>query len=195
MEPRDRFRVELATRAIGAMQQTTVTPLSPFVVRDLAEVRGALLAIGTGTTATALDAPLSGDGFRMRDTQGRVWDEYAPTESFAAMQAFTRDGRDILLLHHTREDGAPLDALLREALGPYGWFGVHGDLALRGPAGPTTVLNLANSGWVIERPVDAPVSFFARWRSAIFFGAGILLLALAIWLYPRVVRRELDTTG
>lgn len=195
MEPRDRFRVELATRAIGAMQQTTVTPLSPFVVRDLAEVRGALLAIGTGTLATALDAPLSGDGFRMRDTQGRVWDEYAPTESFAAMQAFTRDGRDILLLHHTREDGAPLDALLREAFASYGWFGVHGDLALRGPAGPTTVLNLANSGWVIERPVDAPTSLFGRWRTPIFLGAAILLLALAIWLYPRVVRRELDTTG
>lgn len=195
MEPRDRFRVELATRAIGAMQQTTVTPLSPFVVRDFAEVRGALLAIGTGTMATALNAPLSGDGFRMRDTQGRIWDEYAPTESFAAMQAFTNNGRDILLLHHTREDGAPLDALLREALAPYGWFGVHGDLALRGAAGPTTVLNLANSGWVIERPVGAQESLFARWRSAIFLGAGILLLALAIWLYPRVVRRELDTTG
>jgi hypothetical protein len=195
MEPRDRFRVELAARAIGAMQQTTSTPLSPFVVRDFAEVRGALLAIGTGTMATALNAPLSGDGFRMRDTQGRVWDEYAPTESFAAMQAFTNDGRDILLLHHTREDGAPLDAMVREALAPYGWFGVHGDLALRGPAGPSTVLTLANSGWIVERSVDAPLSLFARWRSTIFLGAAILLLALAIWLYPRVVRRELDTTG
>lgn len=195
MEPRDRFRVELAAHTIGAMQQTTVTPLAPFVVRDFAEVRGALLAIGTGTTATALDAPLSGEGFRMRDAQGRVWDEYAPTESFAAMQAFTKDGRDILLLHHTREDGAPLDALLRESLAAYGWFGVHGDLALRGPAGPTTVLNLANSGWVIEQTLDAPTSLFTRWRSAIFLGAGLLLLVLAIWLYPRVVRRELDTTG
>ncbi len=195
MEPRDRYRVELAARTIGAMQETTVMPLAPFVVRDLAEVRGALLAIGTGTMATALDAPLSGDGFRMRDTQGRVWDEYAPTESFAAMQSFTNDGRDILLLHHTREDGAPLDALLREALAPYGWFGVHGDLALRGPAGPTTVLNLANSGWVVERPIGAPQSLFERWRTPIFLGAAILLLALAIWLYPRVVRRELDTTG
>ena len=195
LEPRDRFRVELAARAIGAMQQTTVTPLSPFVVRDLAEVRGGLLAIGTGALATALDAPLSGEGFRLRDMQGRVWDEYAPTASFAAMQSFTRDRRDILLLHHTRDDGAPLDALLREALAAYGWFGVHGDLALRGPAGPTTALTLANSGWVIERPVDPSASRFARWRSAIFLGAGILLLALAIWLYPRVVRRELDTTG
>lgn len=195
MEPRDRFRVDLAAQTIGAMQQTTVTPLAPFVVRDFAEVRGALLAIGTGTMATALDAPLSGEGFRMRDAQGRVWDEYAPTESFAAMQAFTKDGRDILLLHHTREDGAPLDALVRESLAAYGWFGVHGDLALRGPAGPTTVLNLANSGWVIEQTLDAPASLFTRWRSAIFLGAGLLLLVLAIWLYPRVVRRELDTTG
>ena len=30
---------------------------------------------------------------------------------------------------------------------------------------------------------------------AIFFGAAILLLGLLIWLYPRVVRRELDPTG
>lgn len=193
LEPRDRFRVELAARAVTAMQQTTTTPLAPFVVRDRDEARGALLAIGTDPLAVALDAPLSGEGFRLRDREGRTWDEYAPTESFAAMQAFRRDGRDILLLHHTRDDGAPLDALLREALAPYGWFGVHGDLALRGLAGPTTVLSAANAGWVIDRSVGAPPTPWERWRTTIFLVAGILLLALAIWLYPRVVRRELDT--
>lgn len=195
MEPRDRFRVELAARAVGAMQQTTTTPLAPFVVRDRAEVRGALLAIGNSTLAAALDAPIAGDGFRLRDLQGRVWDEYAPTESFAAMQAYTAEGRDILLLHHTRDDGAPLDAMLRDALAAHGWFGVHGDLALRGPTGPTTVITAANSGWIIDRTVADPPSVWQRWRTTVFIAAGILLIVLAIWLFPRVVRRELDTTG
>ncbi|MDZ4259769.1 MAG: cellulose biosynthesis cyclic di-GMP-binding regulatory protein BcsB [Gemmatimonadales bacterium] len=195
MEPRDRFRVELAARAVGAMQQTTTTALAPFVVRDRAEVRGSLLAIGNSTLATELDAPIAGDGFRLRDLQGRVWDEYAPTESFAAMQAYSADGRDILLLHHTRDDGAPLDAMLRESLAAYGWFGVHGDLALRGPDGPTTVITAANSGWIIDRTVADPPTMWERWRSVIFIAAGLTLLILAIWLFPRVVRRELDTTG
>ncbi len=195
LEPRDRFRVELAARTIGAMQQTTTTPLAPFVVRDRADARGALLAIGTGPLAEALGAPLSGDGFQLRDLEGRIWDAYAPTASFAAMQAFREGGRDVLLLHHTREDGAPLDAMLRETLAPYGWFGVHGDLALRGAEGPATVLTAANAGWIIDRTVAEPPSRWQRWRTAIFLGAGILLIILAIWLYPRVVRRELDTTG
>jgi hypothetical protein len=195
LEPRDRYRVELAATTIHAMQETTTRPLAPFVVRDAAEVRGALLAIGTTGLAEALDAPLASDGFRLRDGDGRVWDEYRPTESYGAMQAFERDGHDVLLLHHTGADGQPLADLLREALEPYGWFGVHGDLALRGPSGPTTTLSAANTGWRLEPLTPGGQSVLARWRSVIFFGAAILLLGLLIWLYPRVVRRELDPTG
>lgn len=195
LEPRDRYRVELAATAIGAMQATTRTPLVPYLVRDLAEVRGSLLAVGTGTLAQTLEAPVSSDGFRLRDLTGRVWDEYAPTASYGAMQAFARDGRDILLLHHTRENGQPLADLLAEALSPYGWFGVSGDLALRGAEGPTTVLRAANSGWTVETTAGEAPSFFAAWRSLIFIGAAVLLVALLLFFYPRVVRRELDPTG
>jgi hypothetical protein len=195
LEPRDRYRVELAATTIHAMQETTARPLAPFVVRDAAEVRGALLAIGTSGLAEALDAPLATDGFRLRDGDGRVWDEYRPTESYGAMQAFERNGRNTLLLHHTGDDGQPLADLLREALEPYGWFGIHGDLALRGPSAPTTTLSVANTGWRLEPLTPDAQSVLARWRSVIFFGAAILLLGLLIWLYPRVVRRELDPTG
>jgi hypothetical protein len=195
LEPRDRYRVELAATTINAMQETTAWPLAPFVVRDADEIRGALLAVGTTGLAEALDAPLATDGFRLRDIDGRVWDEYRPTESYGAMQAYLRNGRNVLLLHHTGTNGQPLADLLRESLAPYGWFGLHGDLALRGPDRPTTTLNAANTGWRIEPITPDAESVLARWRSAIFFGAAILLLGLLIWLYPRVVRRELDSTG
>lgn len=195
LEPRDRYRVELAATTIHAMQETTTSPLAPFVVRDAAEVRGALLAVGTTGLAEALDAPLATDGFRLRDTDGRVWDEYRPTDSYGAMQAYQRDGRNILLLHHTGANGQPLADLLREALAPYGWFGIHGDLVLRGLDGPTTTLRASNTGWRLEPLTPDGTSVLARWRSAIFFGAAIVLLGLLIWLYPRVVRRELDPTG
>jgi hypothetical protein len=195
LEPRDRYRVELAATTINAMQETTTSPLAPFVVRDANEVRGALLAVGTTGMAEALDAPLATDGFRLRDLDGRVWDEYRPTESYGAMQAYERNGRNVLLLHHTGTNGQPLADLLRESLAPYGWFGLHGDLALRGLDGPTTTLSAANTGWRLEPITPERESVLARWRSAIFFGAAILLLGLLIWLYPRVVRRELDPTG
>ncbi len=195
LEPRDRYRVELAAGVIGAMQRTTVTPLAPFVVRDAGEARGALLAVGTTPLAEALDAPVSSDGFRLRDIEGRVWDEYRPSESYAAMQAYRHQGRDVLLLHHTGADGQPLADLLRETLAPYGWFGLHGDLVLRGPEGPATVLTAANTGWRLEPLAGEGDSVLERWRSAIFIGAAVLLLGLLIWLYPRVVRRELDPAG
>jgi hypothetical protein len=195
LEPRDRYRVELAATMVHAMQGTTTTPLEPFVVRDVAEIRGALLAVGTPTTAEQLEAPLSTDGFRLRDVNGRVWDEFRPTDSYGAMQAYERQGRDVLLLHHTGANGQPLADLLRETLAPYQWFGVHGDLALRGLAGPSTTLRVANSGWRIEPLDDGGPSRLARWRSGIFIAAAVVLLALLIWLYPRVVRRELDPTG
>lgn len=195
LEPRDRFRVELAADVIHAMQHTTTTPLAPFLVRDQAEIRGALLAVGTSNTAEVLGAPLATDGFRLRDQAGQVWDEYRPTESYGAMQAWVQNGRNVLLLHHTGADGQPLADLLRDVLAPYDWFGVHGDLALRGPSGPSTVLNAANSGWRFEPLTPGTPSTLARWRSAIFFAAAVLLLGLLIWLYPRVVRRELDPAG
>jgi hypothetical protein len=195
LAPRDRYRVELAADVIAAMQRTTTTPLAPFVLRDQAEVRGALLAVGTTPLADALDAPVASDGFRLRDIDGRVWDEYRPSESYAAIQAYERGGRDVLLLHHTGADGQPLADLLRETLEPYGWFGMHGDLALRGPDGPSTVLTAANAGWRMEPIEGERTSVLARWRSAIFIGTAILLLGLLIWLYPRVVRRELDPAG
>ncbi|MGD9524066.1 MAG: cellulose biosynthesis cyclic di-GMP-binding regulatory protein BcsB [Gemmatimonadales bacterium] len=192
LEPRDRFRVELAATMIEAMQRTTATPMAPVLLRDAAEARGALLAVGTASLADRLGAPLATDGFRLRDTDGRVWDEYVPSQSYGAMQAFQADGRDVLLLHHTGADGAPLAALVRETLAPYGWFGVHGDLTLRGPESPAATITAANSGWRIE-PIDTrPASFFARYRTMIFVGIGLLLLALVVWFYPRMVRRELD---
>ncbi len=195
LEPRDRYRVELAATVIGAMQRTTVTPLAPFVVRDANEIRGGLLAVGTTPLADQLDAPVSTDGFRLRDVDGRTWDEYRPDAPYAAMQAFRWNGHDVLLLHHSGADGQPLADLLRETLAPYGWFGIHGDLALRGAAGPTTVMTAANAGWQLEPLGGTEPSRLARYRSAIFIGAAILLLGLLIWLYPRVVRRELDTAG
>ncbi len=195
LEPRDRYRVELAATVIGAMQQTTVTPLAPFVVRDANEIRGGLLAIGTTPLADQLDAPVATDGFRLRDIDGRTWDEYRPDAPYAAMQAFRWDGHDVLLLDHSGTNGQPLADLLRETLAPYGWFGLHGDLALRGPDGPSTVLTAANAGWEVQPLGGQAPSRLERWRSAIFIGAAILLLGLLIWLYPRVVRRELDTAG
>lgn len=195
LEPRDRFRVELAATMIEAMQRTTATPMAPVLLRDAAEARGALLAVGTANLADQLDAPLATDGFRLRDTDGRVWDEYLPSQSYGAMQAFRAEGRDVLLLHHTGADGAPLAALVRETLAPYGWFGVHGDLTLRGPASPAATITAANSGWRVE-PIDTrPASFLARWRNAIFLGIGLVLVAVVIWFYPRMVRRELDPAG
>ena len=195
LEPVDRFRIELASSVIGAMQQTTRAPLAPALARDRASATGPLLAIGTGSLAEALDAPLRSDGVRLRDLNGKVWDEFAPDAPYGAMQGWVRNGDDVLLLHHTGTNGQPLAELVRELFVPYGWFGVRGDLAIRGVQGPTRSLTVANAGWRLEAQPAAPEDLFRRFKTEIFVAALIILLILAIWLYPRVVRRELDTTG
>lgn len=195
LEPRDRFRVELASEVIGAMQQTTRMPLAPALVRDRAAAVGPLLAVGTTSLAQALDAPLQTDGVRLKDRTGKVWDEFTPDSSYGAMQAWHAGGRDVLLLDHTGKDGAPLAALVRETLDPYGWFGVRGDLAIRGVNGPVRTLTLTNAGWRLEATPGGAPTLLSRYRSAIFIAATLILLVLLIWLYPRVVRRELDTAG
>ena len=194
LEPRDRFRVELAATVIGAMQQTTRTPLAPALARDRAAATGPLLAVGTGSLAEGLDAPLKSEGVRLRDRTGKVWDEFTPDAPYGAMQGWQRNGNDVLLLHHTGADGQPLDDLVRETLAPYGWFGVRGDLAIRGRRGPARSLTVANAGWHLEAEPAPAQSVFARYRNGIFIAAIAILIILLIWLGPQVVRRELDTT-
>ncbi|MEP6590192.1 MAG: cellulose biosynthesis cyclic di-GMP-binding regulatory protein BcsB [Gemmatimonadota bacterium] len=193
LEPRDRFRVELAATVVGAMQQTTTTPLAPGVARDLASATGPLLAIGTTGLADALDAPVHSEGFRLRDREGKVWDEFMPNAPYAAMQGWERNGNDVLLLHHTHQNGQPLADLVREMLAPYGWFGVRGDLVVRGEAGPAHAVTIANAGYRLELTGEGTASRLARYRSAVFLVAAFLIMGLLLWLYPRVVRRELDS--
>jgi hypothetical protein len=193
LEPRDRFRVELATQVIGAMQQTTRTPLAPGLARDLASAVGPMLAIGTTGLANTLDAPVHSEGFRLRDRDGKVWDEFEPSAPYAVMQGWERNGSDVLLLHHTKQNGQPLADLVRETLAPYGWFGIRGDLAVRGESGPSRQLTIANAGWRVDLTGEGAASKLARYRSAVFLLAAFLIMGLLLWLYPRVVRRELDS--
>ena len=193
LEPRDRFRVELASQVIGAMQQTTRTPLAPGLARDLASATGPLLAIGTTGLANALDAPVHSEGFRLRDRDGKVWDEFTPAAPYAVMQGWERNGEDVLLLHHTLQNGQPLADLVREMLAPYGWFGIRGDFAVRGEHGPARQLTIANAGWRLDLTGAGAASKLARYRSAVFLIAALLIMGLLLWLYPRVVRRELDS--
>ena len=194
LEPRDRYRVELAAIVIGAMQQTTRTPLTPALARDRAAATGSILAVGTSSLADALDAPVHSAGFRLRDRSGRVWDEFTPDAPYAAMQAYERNGNDVLLLHHTLANGQPLADLLRESLAPYGWFGVRGDLVIRGETGEAKSLTLANAGWRMEQQPGPEPSFFTRYRTVLFGALIVLVIGFLWWRYPRVVRREPDPT-
>lgn len=193
LEPRDRFRVELASQVIHAMQQTTRTPLAPALARDAASATGPLLAVGGTGLADRLQAPVHGDGFKLRDRDGKVWDDFAPSAPYAAMQGWERGGRDILLLHHTQQNGQPLADLVRESLAQYGWFGLRGDLVVRGEQGPMRQLTIANAGWRLDLSTNGTASTLQRYKSVIFLVAALVLLGLLIWLYPRVVRRELDS--
>jgi hypothetical protein len=194
LDPVDRYRVELATTVIDAMQQTTTTPLAPSLARDQASAVGPLLAIGTTSLAEALDAPLQTDGVRLRDATGKVWDEFAPGTPYGAMQGWERHGTDVLLIDHTGADGQTVADLLHETLQPYGWFGVRGDLAIRGLQGPTRVLTVNNGGWRVDTGPGGYIGVIREYQWPLLAIVLVIFLVAAYLVYPRVVRSELDTT-
>jgi hypothetical protein len=184
--------VALAARLVGAMQATTRAALMPVLVAE-PPAGVPLLAIGgvagAGELEAALGAPLRSPGFRLAQPEGPLLVSFEPGGAFAALQAFRRGGAPTLLLSQT--PGAAEDlraALVEDVLRRDGWYGLSGDLALRGAAEPATALSLA-SGLRLTPLPEPPEAWFVRYRLPLYLGLAALALLALSSLYPLVVRR------
>lgn len=184
--------VALAARLVGAMQATTRTALTPVLVAEpppgvpLLAVGG---AAGAGELEAALGAPLRSPGFRLTDPEGPLLVSFEPGGAFAALQAFRRGGAATLLLSQTPRAAQDLRAaLVEDVLSREGWYGLSGDLALRGAAEPATTLSLASDLRLMPLP-EPPEAWLARYRLPLYLGLAALALLALSTLYPLVVRR------
>lgn len=183
--PRSPRQVEQAARLVGALQATTRMPLIPRLTTAI-PAGGPLLAVGPTDLAADLDAPLRGEmDLRRLGQEGRL--AFDPATGYAALQGYRDDGREVLLLTQSSTTGGFGDDLLDDILVPTGWFGVRGDLALRGASGSTSTLD--DDRPVFTSSLDEPVlSFLERYRFWLFVAIAVLVLLLLIWLYSKVVR-------
>ncbi len=184
MDPRTVPALQQAARLIGAMQATTRRSLRPQITSAI-PASGPLLALGPADLAAEAQAPVRTPGFRLIGAGGGVEMAFRPAHPYAALQAFEQGRRYVLMA-----SGAPeaRRALLDELLASDGWYGVRGDLALRGPHGPATTVRLHGTDVRVEPlALDAP-SFWTRYRLWIYLGAALLLLVVLAVLYPKVVR-------
>ena len=182
-----------AVRLVSALQRTTEQPLSPKVFDAKIPSGGDVLALGHRELETKLDAPVQSDGVRILSRSGETVLSFRPDSPQAMLQGFENEGRNLLLLTHASGSGMLADSLLSGLLEPDGWFGVHGDFAVRGQQGKVKTLQV--QGEELEaRPFSRPPqSFLQKYRIWLFIALGMVLLIFLAYTYPKLVRDEPST--
>lgn len=189
LDPLSPETLEAAADLVAALQRTTRTPLVPQV-RPWAEALSApdpvLLVTLDPDRAASLHPPLDPRPFRVVDIDGREVFRMEIDRDFAALEAFTAGGREVLLL--TRHGGHPDLRGIAEMLDPrLGWYGLSGDVWIWAEGEPPISLRLRGSGLQVE-PLPPSPAGWARFRIWILVAAFIGVIAFLIWVYPRVVR-------
>jgi hypothetical protein len=172
-----RDRVESAADAatlVAALQRAAALPLAVTLTDPASLVSGETggILVGADPTDTlAVQAPV-------RLEEGEVGD-LEDTEAFAALQAVTHRGRDLVLLGTWAPDGRPAaglaDELARRTLAG-GWGTLQGGALVLGETGPPTTLAPAVPAPPAQEPGEGRNPY-----APYFLGvAGLLVLALLV---------------
>lgn len=190
LQPLNASTLNAAADLIAALQRLTRTPLRPQVRpwAEASQVSGPLLLVTEDPEAVAaLRPPLDPRPFRVLDLEGRERLRMDPGRSFAVLEGFTHQGRDVLLL--TRYGARPDLGRIAEAMDPeLGWYALNGDVWLWPDGEPPVALRIRDSALRVVLEPPGPASFWARalpWLVGLAF-AGVL--AFLVWAYPRLVR-------
>ena len=193
MAPLTRSALSRAGRLVSALQETTEQPLSPKLYAENIPAESDLLVLGSRGLEERLNAPVQSPGTRILNQSGEAVLSFRPESPQAMLQGFKNDGRNILLLTHTSDSSALADSLLSGLLLPDGWFGVHGDFAIRGQTGAAKTLQIQGGGLEAQPFSPPPQSFFQRYRIWLFTGIALLILLFLAYTYPKLVRDEPST--
>lgn len=163
---------------IMAMQKTTKWPLRPIIVQGLPK-SGPLLYVGSAAPASA---PLKITPFVLLDSSGKTILQYSPGSAFAALQAY---GKVLALAGPSSLRAELVQGLLEGA----GWYGVHGDVVLQSPSAAPLQARIQGKGLRVEPLPVRPFVIWEEYRDWFIVALGITLLALLVWLYPKLVRK------
>ncbi|MCS6908911.1 MAG: cellulose biosynthesis cyclic di-GMP-binding regulatory protein BcsB [Anaerolineales bacterium] len=140
---------------------------------------------------TALKPPLELVPFRIVDFSGRELLRFEGQIPFAALQAFEHNRRQVLLLSASG-DAALMDRLLLSLKqSPNSWYDLAGDVYLIGEGMAQGVGMNVRGGAVRVEPLQPSTAvWFYRLRPYLLGLSLLGMLALLVWLYPRVVRKQ-----
>ncbi|WP_197513035.1 cellulose biosynthesis cyclic di-GMP-binding regulatory protein BcsB [Acidihalobacter aeolianus] len=167
-----------AVALLEAMQKTVRMQLHPMVVGKLPD-SGPVLYVGETAPSSAF---LQIKPFELRDTEGKTLLRYVPGSRFAALEAY---GQTLVLA------GPPKlrAALLSRALVGAGWYELHGDTVLQGVSGHPVQARMMGKGLEIQPLPVRPDVFWQQYRYWFIVLFGLLVVAILVWLYPRLVRK------
>jgi hypothetical protein len=180
--------VASALNTVASLQATTTTPVATQVATSFDDsISGPLFAVVTNSTVPSfLDAPLPGPGVKLVGDNGETLVSLNSDEQLSALQAYDKDGKNILVL--SGPDSASVRSLSSTLTAqPDGWFSLRGDTWFRaGEHQPSSVQ--ARGGPVRVEPVAAATTtVLHRHRALFIIGAVIIVVALLGLLYPRMV--------
>jgi hypothetical protein len=181
--------LEAAAQLIAAMQRTTRAPLRPEVVSwdDALHSAKPWLAVVTDyVNARSLSAPLDLAPFRLTDRDHRELVRMDAHTPLAALEAFARGHRDILLLTH-RAHRQGLLALTHDLQAQGGWYGVSGNVWLAPDGRPPFGLRVGDAGMRVESLIGSDRETNAL-RDAVVVLVLLALTAVLVWAYPKTVR-------
>jgi len=193
----EQFDQDSLSSALGmvvALQRLSKIPLHLTMVpwgSALLSKEPALLVAANPHSAAELKPPLIPEPLAVTDQGGGELLRLEADATFAALEAFESQGRDVLLLTRRGSQGPELQRRLISALedGPQGWSALQGDVLLQtGPTEPQE-LHLRGGGLKAESLAPSRLSWWPSLRPVFYLLALGLLLFFLVWAYPRVVRR------
>jgi hypothetical protein len=181
--------LEAAAQLIAAMQRTTRSPLRPEVVSwddALHSTKPWLAVVTDRVNARSLGAPLDLEPFRLTDRNRRELVRMDAHTPLAALEAFVRGHRDILLLTH-RAHPQGLLALTHDLKVQGGWYGVSGNVWLAPEGRAPFGLRVGDAGMHVESLLGSERDTNAL-RDTVVVIVLLALTAVLVWAYPKTVR-------
>ncbi len=175
---------------VSEWQRLTRSPLHPQVTswKDASTSKEPVFLITHDPSQMdTLTAPVRLEPFRILDNQGQELLRFTAPVAFGLAEAFTYNDRPIFLIATSAT--VPADKIAATIMNqPNGWYSLQGDMFLITDRGRTVMLQVQEGGITIEPLAPTPQSWHSKWRLLLYPLTLLLILLLAAWLQPRLVR-------
>ncbi|HVU12066.1 MAG TPA: cellulose biosynthesis cyclic di-GMP-binding regulatory protein BcsB [Phototrophicaceae bacterium] len=180
-----------AVNIVAALQRATKTTLQPTVVNwsDALTAKSPVLLISaTSAAVTVLNPPLTSQPIRVVSASGTELLRIDANATFAALEGFAQNGRDLLL---TQGDESAVNTLTQSLLtDDLGWFGLQGDTWVQVQNAAPVSMTLQGQKLTAQPLTVAPQPWYVQALPIVgFVILLIIVLALLALAYPRVVRK------